>query len=184
MTTSSAERQPDRQPLPVIVLPGMRWPVVSHYLRPARPLLVERSARGWWLALACWFAGSALGQVLHSPAAVGFHYRYIDGAGAVRLDDWALPGPLAVVLFGLLAVFLASLVLPMRDGAGWARTLLTVLAIPLAAVVVWQIARCLFTGVADGVGVGQGLLGLVALGVLPGAVGMMYRREVRAHYRR
>src|SRR5262249_12989915 len=129
--TTSAERQPDRPPLPAIVLPGMRRPV-PHYLRPTHPQLVARSARAWWVAFGCWFAGSMSGQALPSPAAVAFHYRYTDVGGDARADAWALSGPLAVVLFGLLAVFLASLVLPMRDGARWARTLLTVLAVPFA----------------------------------------------------
>lgn len=179
MTTSRAQRPQERQPLPAIVLPDMRRPAEPHYLPPAYPPLVECSARAWWLAFGFWFAGSAVGQLLHSPAAVTFNSRYNDVDG----DAWSLSGPLAVVLFGLFAVFLASLVLPMRDGARWARSLLTVLAVPLAATLVWQIGRCLFAGVADGGAVVQGLLSLVALAVLPGAVGMMYRRAVRSHYR-
>lgn len=189
MTTSPGPEQP-RQPLPVILLPGMRRPAVPHYLRPAHPVLVERAARAWWLAFAAWFAGSTLGQLLRSPAAIAFSYHYTDlepGAhgpvGVDRLDAWSLPSALAVVLFGLTAVFLGSLVLPMRDGAGWARALLTVLAVPLEAVLLWQIGRCLFAGPADAGGVTQGLLSLVAACAVPGAVSLMYRREVRSHYR-
>jgi hypothetical protein len=190
MTTSSAERQPQRhQPLPEILLPGAR-PAVPHYLWPARPLLVRRSARAWWTAIGCWFAGSSLGQLLHSPGAVAFSYRYTEVEpgehGLVsydRLDAWSLPGPLAVVLFGLVAVFLASVVLPMRDGTRWARALLTVLAVPVELLLAIQVGRSLFTGPADGGGVAQGLLCLVALCVVPGAVGMMYRSAVRAYFR-
>jgi hypothetical protein len=189
MTTPPAPEQ-SRQALPAILLPGVRRPAVPRYLRPAHPALVERAARTWWLAFTAWFAGSTLGQVMRSPAAIAFSYRYTDvepGAhgpvGLDRLDSWSLPGALAVVLFGLIAVFLGSLVLPMRDGAGWARVLLTVLAVPLAAGLLWQIGRCLFAGPADAGAVAQGLLGLVALGAVPAAVGMMYRREVRSHYR-
>jgi hypothetical protein len=191
MTTSSAERQPKRiTPLPAILLPGTR-PAVPHYLRPTSPVLVERSARAWWLAFGCWFAGSSLGQLLHSPAAVAFRYRYsgIESTehGQVsydRLDAWSLPGPLAVVVFGLVLVFLGSLVLSMRDGSRWARRLLAVLAVPMEVLLAVQVARSLFTGPADGGGVAQGLLCLVALCTVPGAVGMMYRQPARAHFRR
>lgn len=148
---------------------------VPRYLRPACPVQVERTALAWWLLTGCWFAGSVLGQLLHGPAAVALPYRYADG--------WSLPGSLAVMLFGLAAVFLASLVLPLRDGARWARSLLTVLAVPLAATLVWQVGLCLAAGLADVGGVTQGLLGLAALCVLPGAVGLMYGRDVRSHYR-
>jgi hypothetical protein len=144
------------------------------YLRPPCPAPVERAARAWWLAVGCWFAGSVFGQLLHSPAAVALPYRYS--------DPWSPPGPLAVMLFGLAAVFLGSLVLPLRDGARWARSLLTWLAVPLAAGLVWQVGRCLATGLADAGGATQGLLGLAALCVLPGAVGLMYVRDVRSHY--
>jgi hypothetical protein len=165
MTTSSGERQP---------LPATRTALPS-YPRPACPVSVERSALAWWLVIGCWFAGSAAGQLLHSPAAMVFRYRYT--------GVWALSAPLAMMLFGLVAVFLASLVLPLRDGARWARSLLTVFAVLLAGTLVWQVVRCLFAGAADPGGIAQGLLGLVALGVLPGAVGLMYRRDVRSHYR-
>jgi hypothetical protein len=191
MTMSSAERQPERiRPLPAILLPGTR-PAVPHYLRPTRPVPVERSARVWWLAFGCWFAGSSLGQLLHSPAAVAFSYRYTGfestAHGEVsydRLDAWTLPGPLAVVVFGLVVLFLASLVLPMRDGSRWARGLLTVLAVPMELLLVVQVGRSLFTGPADGGGVAQGLLCLVALAAAPAAVGMMYRPSTRAHFQR
>lgn len=152
---------------------------VSTHLWPSRPLLVERSAHAWWLAGACWLVGSSLGQVLGSPAAVALTYNIND-----RLDAWSLPGLLAVVLFGLLAAFWASLVLPMLDGANWARVTLTVLAVPGEVVLVWQISRSLFTGPVTGGGVVQGLLGVVALCAVPAAVGLMYRRSTRAHFRR
>ena len=155
--------------------PPQTTEAVPRYLRPACPLPVERAARAWWLAVGCWFAGSVLGQLLHGPAAVALPYRYADG--------WALPGPLAVMLFGLAGVFLASLVLPLRDGARWARSLLTVLAVPLGLTLLWQVVRCLAAGLADVGGVTQGLLGLAALCVLPGAVRLMYGRDVRSHYR-
>jgi hypothetical protein len=190
VTTSSAARQPERHPpLPDILLPGTR-PAVPHYLWPARPRLVERAARAWWLAIGCWFAGSSLGQLLHSPGAVAFSYRYTDVEPGLhgpvsfdRLDAWSLPGPLAVVLFGLVGVFLASVVLPMRDGTRWARTVLTVLAVPSELLLAVQVGRSLFTGPANGGGVAQGLLCLVALCLVPGAVGMMYRSAARAHFR-
>jgi hypothetical protein len=152
---------------------------VTTYLWPSRPLSVERSAHAWWLAAACWFAGSTLGQVLGSPAAVALNYQ-----GGDRLDEWALPGLLAVVLFGLLAAFWASLVLPMLDGARWARVALTVLAVPGEAVGLWQVVRTLVAGPETAGGVAQGVLGVVALCVVPFAVGLMFRPVASAHFRR
>jgi hypothetical protein len=189
VTTSSAARQPERhQPLPDILLPGAR-PAVPHYLWPARPPVIQRAATAWWLAVGCWFAGSSLGQLLHSPGAVAFGYRYTDVEPGVhgpvsfdRLDAWSLPGPLAVVLFGLVGVFLASVVLPMRDGSRWARTLLTVLAGPVELLLAIQVGRSLFTGPANGGGVAQGLLCLVTLCVVPCAVALMYRSAAGAHF--
>jgi hypothetical protein len=142
------------------------------YPLPSRPALIERSALAWWLAFSCWFAGSALGQFAHGPAAVEFSYRYAT----------IQPGPLAIVLFGIATVFLASLVLPMRDGARWCRLLLTVLAVPLEVVFAWQAGRSLLTGPATDGSVGQGLLSLVAFCAVPWAAGMMYRQPAERYF--
>jgi hypothetical protein len=139
------------------------------YPLPSRPALIERSALAWWLAFSCWFAGSALGQFAHGPAAVEFSYRYAT----------IQPGPLAIVLFGIATVFLASLVLPMRDGARWCRLLLTV---PLEVVFAWQAGRSLLTGPATDGSVGQGLLSLVAFCAVPWAAGMMYRQPADRYF--
>jgi hypothetical protein len=150
---------------------------VTTYLWPSRPLLVERSAHAWWLAAVCWFAGSTLGQLFGSPAALVLSYQ-----GNQRLGEWALPGLLAVVLFGLLTVFWASLVLSMQDGARWARLTLTVLAVPGEGVVLWQVIRTLFAGPVTTGGVAQGALGVVALCAVPIAVGMMFRPSARSYF--
>lgn len=142
------------------------------YPLPARPAPLGRSAVAWWLALTCWFTGSAVGQFAHDPAAVVYDYSY----AAIQ------PGPLAVVLYGIAGVFLASLVLPMRDGARWSRALLTVFAVPLALVLVWQTGRTVL-GDATAADVAQALLGLVALCALAGAVDLMYRPAARTYYR-
>lgn len=146
----------------------MAYPLVT------RPVPVTRSAVSWWFAFACWFLGSVLGQVAHDPAALDYHYRY---AGIE-------PGPLAVVLFGLATVFLASLVLSMRAGVPRSRTTLTVFAGPLAAVLVWQAVLALLTGPVTPADATQGLLCLVAIGALCHALVLMYRPEVRQYYRR
>ena len=164
MTASSGQRRPPTGS-----------PALPSYPRPACPVPVGRAALGWRLALACWFAGSVLGQLLHGPAAVAADYRYG--------DDWSLPVPMTVMLFGLVALFLASLSLPLRDGSRWARSLLTVLAVPLAATLVWQVGRCVFAGLDDVGALSQGVPCLVALCLLPGAVSLMYGRDVRSHYR-
>lgn len=145
----------------------MTYPLV------ARPAPVSRSAVCWWFAFACWFVGSAVGQVAHDAAALGYDYRY---AGIE-------PGPLAVMLFALGAVFLASLVLPMRDGARWSRVALTAVAGPMAAVLVWQAVLAVRTGPVTPADAAQALLCLVALCALPGALNLMYRPEVRQYYR-
>lgn len=142
------------------------------YPLPARPALIDRAALVWWLAFACWFAGSALGQFAHGPAALAFNYSY----AAIQ------PGLLVVVLFGLGAVFLASLVLPMRDGQRWYRLLLTVLAVPMTGVLVWQAGTSLLAGPATDTDVAQGVLCLVALCAVPFAVDLMYRPAVRGHF--
>jgi hypothetical protein len=139
---------------------------------PDRPQLVERAARAWWSAVGCWFLGAALGQMLHSPAAWAFT---IGGA-------WSLPGPLAIVVFGAVAVFLASLVFPMRDGAQWARLLLTVFAFPAEVVLLRQIGASLLTVPATVGGVAQGVLSMIGLCVVPGAVSMMYRRSTHGYF--
>ncbi|HEX4726086.1 MAG TPA: hypothetical protein VH333_26495, partial [Pseudonocardiaceae bacterium] len=164
-------------------------PIPRTYLWPTRPQLVERAARAWWLAITCWFLGTAVGQLMHSPAAWQFTYHYpiiAGGSGGSvsdqRFDAWSLPGPLAVVVFGVVAVFLASLVLPMRDGAQWARLLLTVLAVPAELVLLRQIGQSLFTGPATEGGVVQGVLNMIGLFVIPGAVSMMYRPATRDYF--
>jgi len=190
MTTPSAQRWPESQrptatplPAPAVVLPYLGLPLTRTYAWPARPQLVERSAHAWWLAFACWFLGSSAGQFMHSPAALALNYRYpaIQGTYA-RVDAWSLPGPLAVVAFGAVAVFLASLVFPMRDGARWARVVLTGLAVPAELVLVRQIGQSLFTGPATDGGVVQGVLAIIALGAIPGAVSMMYRPATREYF--
>lgn len=185
MTTPSAQRWPESQrptatplPAPAVVLPYLGMPLARTYAWPVRPQLVERSAHAWWLAVACWFLGSSIGQFRHSPAALAFT---IDGAYP-RLDAWSLPGPLAVVGFGAVAVFLASLVFPMRDGAQWARVVLTALAVPAELLLLRQIGQSLFTGPATDGGVVQGVLAIVALCAIPGAVSMMYRSATRDHF--
>src|SRR6266567_239919 len=200
MTTPSARRWPESahqrstppgstlHVLPPIGIPYLAMPIPHTYLWPARPQLVERAARSWWLSVTCWFLGSAIGQFLHSPAAWEFTYHYptIQGApNAInyqRFDAWSLPGPLAVVVFGVVAVFLASLVFPMRDGAQWARLLLTVLAVPAELVLLRQIGESLFTGPATDGGVVQGVLSIVGLCAIPGAVSMMYRPATRNYF--
>ena len=148
------------------------WP---QYPRPACPASVGRAARAWWLALGCWCAGSVVGQLLHSPAALALCYRYVKG--------WSVPLPLAVASVASAALFLGILVLPMRDGTRWARSLLTVLAVPLAAGVVWQVGLCLSVWPVGVGALAQAPFGLVTLFVLPGAVSLMYGRDVRSHYR-
>lgn len=145
---------------------------VSTLPRPARPVPVERAAVVWWTAFGCWFTGSVLGQVAHGPAAIAVPYAY------ARLQ----PGPAAVVLFGLCAVFLGSLVLPMRDGARWSRPVLTLSACPLAVLLAWQFERATMADTATSVT--QAMLSLVALIALPVAVGLMYSAEVRRFFAR
>jgi hypothetical protein len=158
-------------------------PLARTYAWPVRPQLVERSAHAWWLAVACWFLGSSVGQFRHSPAALAFTYRYPTIQGAYpRFDAWSLPGPLAVVGFGAIAVFLASLVFPMRDGTQWARVVLTALAVPAELLLLRQIGQSLFTGPATDGGVVQGVLAIVALCAIPGAVSMMYRPATREYF--
>jgi hypothetical protein len=174
--------------LPSVATPYLALPIRRTFFWPARPLLVERSARAWWLAVGCWFFGSAIGQLMHSPAAWQFSYHYpatevrAAAAGFQRFETWSLPGPLAVVVFGVVAVFLASLVLPMRDGAQWARVLLTALAVPAELVLLSQIAQSLFTGPATEGGVAQGILSMIGLCTIPGAVSMMYRPATRSYF--
>jgi hypothetical protein len=200
MTTPSAQRWPESLParpfttpprtppaaLPTTPVPGL--PLVRTYLRPTRPQLVDRAAHAWWLSIAAWFLGSAAGQFMHSPAALAFVYHYPALAGDPgsvsyqRFDAWSLPGPLAVVVLGVVAVFLASLVLPMRDGEQWARLALTVLAVPAELLLLRQIGESLFTGPVSGGGVVQGVLSLVGLCAIPGAVSMMYRPATRDHF--
>jgi hypothetical protein len=169
--------------LPPIALPYSGMPLARTYAWPVRPQLVARSAHAWWLAVACWFLGSSVGQFMHSPAALAFSYRYpaIESTYP-RIDEWSLPGPLAVVGFGAVAVFLASLVFPMRDGAQWARVVLTVLAVPAELLLLRQIGQSLFTGPATNGGVVQGVLAIVALCAIPGAVSMMYRPATREYF--
>jgi hypothetical protein len=134
--------------------------------------MVERAAVVWWIAFGCWCAGSMLAQFTHGPAAVAVPYPY------ARLEA----GPSAVVLFGLSGVFLASLVLAMRDGARWSRPLLTILGSALALVLGWQIALSVLAGpITD---VALALPSLVALCAVPFAVGLMYRPEVNPYFRR
>jgi hypothetical protein len=163
-------------------------PLVHTYSWPARPQLVERSAHAWWLSVASWFVGSTAGQLMHSPAALVFVYHYpaiAGGPGSVRyqrFDAWSLPDPLAVVVLGVVAIFLASLVLPMRDGEQWARLLLTVLAVPAELLLLRQAGQSLLTGPATEGGVVQGVLSLVGLCAIPGAVSMMYRPATRDYF--
>jgi hypothetical protein len=143
------------------------------YPLPARPVPLDRSALAWWLALSCWFTGSAVGQLTHDGAALSYSYRY----GPIQA------GPLTVVLFGLAAVFLASVVLPMRDGERWSRLTLTAVALPMAFVLVWQVAHTLVGGPATGPELAQGTLCVIALGALAGAVDLMYLPAARTYYR-
>ena len=143
------------------------------YPLPARPAPLSRSAAAWWLAVGCWFTGSTVGQFANDPAAVVYDYSYAP----------IQPGPLAVVLFGIASVFLASLVLPMRDGARWSRVLLTVLAAPMALVLVWQLARTAPAVRATAADLAQGMLCVVALCALACALDLMYRPEARTYYR-
>lgn len=163
-------------------------PIRRTYRPPARPLLVGRAARAWWLAVACWFLGSTFGQLLHSPAAWRFTYHYPVIVGDTspltyqRFNAWSLPGPLAIVVFGVVSVFLASLVFPMRDGARWARLLLTILAVPAELLLLRQIGESLFTGPATDGGVVQGVLSAIGFGAIPGAVSMMYRPSTHRYF--
>lgn len=139
-----------------------------HYARPARPVAVERAGLAWSLALCCWFAGSVLGQLGGGPAAVALRYPY------ARLQS----GPSALVLFALCVVFLASLVLAMREGARWSRPALVVLAVPLAVLLVWQFGRSALVGTPGPASVAQAVCCVVAIAALPVAVRLMYRPDV------
>jgi len=199
MTTPSAQRWPEsasQRPtgvppgsrtsaLPPIGIPYLAMPIPRTFFWPARPLLVERAARAWWLSVGCWFLGSAIGQLMHSPAAWEFTYVYPaveTRPGFPRFEAWSLPGPLAIVVFGVVAVFLASLVFPMRDGARWARVVLTALAVPAELVLLRQIGASLFTGPATEGGIAQGILSMIGLCAIPGAVSMMYRPATRSYF--
>lgn len=197
MTTPSAQRWPESASTrhtgnppgnAVLGIPHLAMPISRTYLWPTRPLLVERAARAWWLAVVCWFLGSTVGQLLHSPAAWNFTYHYPVIANGTapftyqRFNAWSLPGPLAIVVFGVVAVFLATLVLPMRDGAQWARLLLTVLAVPAELLLLRQAGQSLFTGPATGGGVVQGILSMIGFCAIPGAVSMMYRPSTHRYF--
>lgn len=188
MTTPSAARWPESarsrptgvppgSTLPSIGITYLAMPIPRTYLRPTRPHLVGRAARAWWLAVLCWFLGAAVGQLMHSPAA----WEFTIGGGTA--NTWSLPDPLAIVVFAVFGVFLASLVVPMRDGARWARLLLTGFALPAALVLLRQILVSLLPLPPTDGGVAQGVLSLIGLCALPGAVGMMYRPATRSYFR-
>lgn len=141
------------------------------YPGSTRPARVDRAAVVWWVALGCWCAGSVVGQFAHGPAAVALPYVY------ARVQA----GPTAVALFGLSAVFLATLVQAMRDGARWSRPLLTVLGSTLTVVLGWQIGLSLLAGPPTGAALAQALPSLVALCAVPVAVALMHSSEVSAY---
>lgn len=147
-------------------------PAVVRYQSRTRPVAVERASVAWWLAFGCWFACSVLAQFAGGPATMVVPYPY------AHLQ----PGPSAVVFFGLYAFFLASLVLPLRDGARWSRPLLTVFGLPMAAVLAWQFGRSILADAPTVMSVSQAVLSSVALAAVPVAVGLMYRSDVRGFF--
>jgi|1185.fasta_scaffold522000_1 hypothetical protein len=104
-------------------------PHVHQAARPERPATVRRAAFAWWGAVACWFLGSLLSQLLDSTL-----FRFTisesvwDGAGTVvtRTTQGPLPTEVAVVTFLLPGALWALLVYGMYRGAVWARKLLAI----------------------------------------------------------
>ncbi|MGW5718204.1 hypothetical protein ACWEVP_18705 [Amycolatopsis sp. NPDC003865] len=81
--------------------------------QPARPEPVRRAAFAWWGAVACWFLGSLLGQLLDST----------------RMAPGSLPADIAVLTFLLPGALWALLVHGVYRGAGWARKVLAIVGV-------------------------------------------------------
>ena len=91
--------------------PYGHFPAAPPYAqRPARPEPVRRAAFAWWGAVACWFLGSLLSQLMDST----------------RMTPGPLPTDIAVLTFLLPGALWALLVYGMFRGAGWARTALAI----------------------------------------------------------
>jgi FtsH-binding integral membrane protein len=97
-----------------------------------RPAPVQRAAFAWWGAVACWFLGSLLSQVLDGNLFQFTTFRSVrlgDGTVVTRTTEGPLPVGVAVVTFLLLGALWALLVYGMYRGAGWARTLLAIFGV-------------------------------------------------------
>lgn len=97
--------------------------------RPARPAPVRRAAFAWWGAVACWFLGSLLSQLLDSTL-----FRFTmsesvpasDGSVVTRTVQGPLPTDIAVLTFLLPGALWALLVYGVYRGASWARKVLAI----------------------------------------------------------
>jgi len=122
---------PPPQPQPYGQLPAA--PPYAQPVRPERPATVRLAAFAWWGAVACWFLGSLLSQLLggHVAGTVRFtssrSVRLPDGTVLTQSTNSLLPTPVAVVAFLVLGGLWALLVYGVYRGVNWTRILLAVL---------------------------------------------------------
>ncbi|MEV4150268.1 hypothetical protein AB0J40_41890 [Amycolatopsis sp. NPDC049691] len=122
---------PPPQPQPYGQFPAA--PPYAQPVRPERPATVRLAAFAWWGAVACWFLGSLLSQLLggHVAGTVRFtssrSVRLPDGTVLTQSTNSLLPTPVAVVAFLVLGGLWALLVYGVYRGVNWTRILLAVL---------------------------------------------------------
>lgn len=114
----------------------------------ARPEPVRRAAFAWWGAVACWFLGSLLGQLLDSTLfrfTTTVSVRSGDGTTVTRTVG-SLPVEVAVFTFLVPAALWALLVYGVYRGAAWARKLLAIAGVLGILTVLFQL---LYLATAD-----------------------------------
>ncbi|HKN51655.1 MAG TPA: hypothetical protein VJX66_04095 [Amycolatopsis sp.] len=126
--------------------------------RPSRPATVSSAAMLWWAATATWLLGAVLGLLLggRTAAQLNLNGNSTGGVDPATLKSVAIV--IAIVVLVVLAGLWALLVLGMRNGAAWARILLTIVG-------VLGLLSTLFAAVQSFIGSGDTQVGDIVQGV-------------------
>lgn len=145
-----------------------------------RPTEVAEAAKISLAAVVSWFLSATLGQILNSPSQIvvtSITTTTTSGRTDRHVESLPLPTPIALVLFVITAALWVALIMWMRGGRNWARTMLTILGVVGCVIEILVVMTAIHIdsiGIATNAGgVVEGLLGLLTIGlVIPALIGM------------
>lgn len=157
---------------------------------PDRPRTIDLAVLFSLTAVAAEFVANVAGQVLHSGAALTYTYTsgqtQFDGGQSVtyaQTNTGPMPLGAALIGFVITAGLWVLLIGLLRNGANWARVLLTIFGVLGVLAELADIVGALGTSPQNAGGIIQGGLGLAVVFLVVLALVLMYRRPANDFFR-